>query len=526
MVSRMGKRALKTAGCFAAVLFLEFFISLTGEMNPFSVAGSFITGGLIIAWGQIIRGRLTHRHIRNCMVGISLALAGLFFIRLGRYKFFEYSVTAQRYLWYLYYLPFIIVPLLSYRASAMVGSGENDPLPKHIKALRLTAVLLILMTLTNDIHSQVLLIRSDGSYVHKTGYYFILAWTVLLTAASYRMLIKRSSAALMKKRLYIPLLFSGAGAALQIWYAVNGGSPELFGHKLIYVQETYSLIYIGMWEGCMMIGLLPANMGYSKLFEICHINGQITDKNGIVRYASRKAAESGRELMFREKDITGGTFSWTEDVSALHRLNLELEIARGSINEENDLIEEENRTAAERTAYETRNRLYDSIAAHSHSQLKRIADTLQSKELFQNNIKQDLLLGTYVKRCANLMLIADGTGCVSTEELALSVRESLENLSLFGIDCELVCGESMGFPDDIVINAYDLFEAAAESVCETCSAFSVRINKDNELMRIDTDGIPDEERLYAAVSGTGLAVSIVYEDGIAVIRSEAKQYER
>ena len=56
--------------------------------------------------------------------------------------------------------------------------------------------------------------------------------------------------------------------ALFAWYAAEGGSPTLNGVKLYLIQEVYALYFIGFWEGCILIGLIPTNTSYESLLDI------------------------------------------------------------------------------------------------------------------------------------------------------------------------------------------------------------------------------------------------------------------
>ncbi|MBR1392913.1 MAG: hypothetical protein IJ561_03655 [Ruminococcus sp.] len=165
-------------------------------------------------------------------------------------------------------------------------------------------------------------------------------------------------------------------------------------------------------------------------------------------------------------------------------------------------------------SYETQNKLYDNIASHTHQQLVEIDDALNGSGEFDLRMKFCLLLGTYVKRCSNLMLTADKNKLVSTDELYLSISESFENMGFLGVDCEVIRAASKMLPPALLIAAYDLFEAVIETVLDTVCAFSVRIMpSENVLMTIETDSLsPDVERLR--VSLPQLRLSSFVEDDI------------
>ena len=66
-----------------------------------------------------------HSHIR----GYLLATAGLMllwiFIRTLKHGPFDFIDAAARWLWYAYYIPMILIPLLSFFAALCLGKPEN-----------------------------------------------------------------------------------------------------------------------------------------------------------------------------------------------------------------------------------------------------------------------------------------------------------------------------------------------------------------------------------------------------------------
>ena len=271
-----------------------------------------------------------------------------------------------------------------------------------------------------------------------------------------------------------------------------GESPTISGVKLYNIQEAYVVLFIGLWEGCIKIGLIPSNTGYNALFERSGINAVLKNAGGEEICRSSEYSDTADKEDYRIKTFTikGGSVIWSENVSAINRINGAIEEATEQIEEENVLIDEENRVAAEKARYETQNRLYNNITLHTYPQLLEIDEALNENDEFDHRMKIGLLLGTYVKRCSNLMLIADNRPDISTDELYLSINESFEFMGFLGIDCELVKGGTKLLPSDQVIAAYDVFEAVIESSLDNVSAFSVTIMPaENVIMSVESDAV-------------------------------------
>ncbi len=210
------------------------------------------------------------------------------------------------------------------------------------------------------------------------------------------------------------------------------------------------------------------------------------------------------DIVRKSQSITGGAIAWTEDRSTINALSQELSEANDRIEEENDLIAESNRIEAEYTRYETLNRLYDLIADHCRDQAERLENVLSDETAFEEDIVLYLILGTYVKRSANLMLLANSSLLLPLDELCYALRETFECISISGIDCILEKAPGKKSPSELVIAAHDLFEAAVEAVYGKCSIIVASAAPNSgTVIRIETDAplswddIPEKLRIPA-----------------------------
>ena len=177
----------------------------------------------------------------------------------------------KKWLWYLFYVPFIALPTLSLSAASWSGKSENYRIPMIIKIGWGIAGLLMAGILTNDLHHTALIFtfRADGSLQadYNWLYYVIFIWDFSITLSSYILLIIRCRLSQCRKNWYIPVIPSSVAFVLIILYYTVGGAPTVFGIKLYNIQEVYLLLFIGLWEECISIGLISSNTGYSRLFE-------------------------------------------------------------------------------------------------------------------------------------------------------------------------------------------------------------------------------------------------------------------
>ncbi|MBR1763883.1 MAG: hypothetical protein IJ746_00630 [Ruminococcus sp.] len=139
--------------------------------------------------------RIVHKRIRRDIIAISAFLFGLFIVRICRYFLFVHSLTIDRYMWYLYYIPYIAMPMLTLDAAALVGKGERKKTPVGIKVLWAVAILLMLGVLSNDIHHFLLRFRDmddySGTVDYNWLYYLVVIWVFTVTMGEFILLMTK-----------------------------------------------------------------------------------------------------------------------------------------------------------------------------------------------------------------------------------------------------------------------------------------------------------------------------------------------
>ena len=97
--------------------------------------------------------RIVQTQVRRYLLAISVLM--VLWILLRSIKFSIDNMEAGRWLWYFYYFPMLLIPMLSVFVSLSLGKGENFQLPRWTKLLYFPTLLLLLLVLTNDLHQQV-----------------------------------------------------------------------------------------------------------------------------------------------------------------------------------------------------------------------------------------------------------------------------------------------------------------------------------------------------------------------------------
>ena len=343
---------------------------------------------LTLFWIVSIGWEIVEPHIRRSLRLGGVMVFMLFVLRFIKYNLVEAYTLEYRLLWYAYYIPIITLPLLSFAASINIGKKDVEKNRRIMLPLAAACVLLCIAFMTNDIHGMAIKIWYTDGEQHNSMqpvYYIVMAWYVVLGLTAFIIMIQRCRVSSYKKYLKYPVIIESIGILLWAWYYINkGSSPKFMGVSLFNIQEVFLLQFIGLWEGCIVAGLIPSR---SLMMERDWIRKNILDSI-YDEYVSAK--EKYEEL-------------WKKD-----------------------------------------------------------------EDQFREGLIRIACLGAYAKRRANLELIADSRGNLSTVELALAIRESFEYYQLAGIATGYEETGKASVPALLVIYAYELFEKIIEKAQSAC----------------------------------------------------------
>lgn len=119
---------------------------------------------LLLTWIISIYTRIIHKKIRTYLLWIGMLMFFWLFIRTIKYRVLAVFPN-MNILWYLFYIPIVLIPLLSYFTAQTVGQKEDYKLPIKDKLLIIPATIIILGVLTNDIHRMAFIFEGNTTYV-------------------------------------------------------------------------------------------------------------------------------------------------------------------------------------------------------------------------------------------------------------------------------------------------------------------------------------------------------------------------
>lgn len=164
-MTRQKKNTIITSGIavLAVILAYCFRIVGRGSFYPmlFSYLRSFIYIGLFAAWGLSVRQRIVQKQVCRFMTVTAVLLIIWMVVRSAKYFIF-WQPDAVRYLWYLFYLPMLFVPMLALLIAMSLGKPDEYKFPKGMSVLWIISGTLLLLVLTNDLHQFVFTFPKDA----------------------------------------------------------------------------------------------------------------------------------------------------------------------------------------------------------------------------------------------------------------------------------------------------------------------------------------------------------------------------
>lgn len=471
----------------------KFVLPEDPEYYLFSLIRSFIYMGMYYTWGRIACHGIIQKVIRRCIGGVSMLLIFWIAVSMCKHLVFMDNITIVRYLWYAYYIPQILIAVLSLNIAIMGGGGENVRLGKGGMFLFGIGAALILLVLTNDLHQIVFSFPegvpwTNAFCTHEIGYYLIMALIALCGIAISSIMVHKCRIPRRKKFTPLPFLCVIFMIIYGVMYFVDGSFVRNYLNDM---TATGCLMVAVLFELVIESGLFQTNITYENLFHSAAITVQLADREHQVHYTSEGARTVPKEILVQADTapvmleqsvrlsgaaIRGGHIYWQENVSELLSVQKDLEMTREELCDIGDVLKAEAEQKAYRLHLEEENRLYDLVETQTASQvaiLRKLTTQLrQTEDLDEAKclLGKIVIIGTYIKRRSDLILVSGEKQSIRKEELLLGIREFTENLKLYGVECAVQILNCETFLTETAGTVYDVFEAVIEEGIDTVSA--------------------------------------------------------
>lgn len=335
---------------------------------------------LLVFWLHSVQRRLLPSRSRSYLIAAALSAIALLTLRSIKYRMIDLQAyEANRYLWYFYYVPMILLPTLFLMTCVNI-ERKNKPGRFDERLLLIPASILIILILTNDLHhlaflpnGDLVLFSANGYYKNNILFYVYYAYYVVMIAAGLVLLIRANHRLHSFKKAVLPFLFLLIMLGLVI---IDKSLNFLTLPSMFAAPEIVSFGMVGIFESCVRNRLIPYNENYAGFFASMRFPAVITqsDLTAAHRLASPFSAEASQlkasleKPLYLDKDtkltgkpVTAGFAFYTEDERELHRMNDKLIDANELIASENDLIEADNMLKMRQAQVDSRNMIYSEI---------------------------------------------------------------------------------------------------------------------------------------------------------------------
>ena len=486
---------------------------------------------LFTLWGFSLDRRIIQRQALHCL-RLTAALILLWLIlRTLKYSVIT-GLTAARYVWYLYYLPMLFLPLLGVYIALSMGKSEDYRLSREIGMLSIIPAVLFLLVITNDLHQQIFAFKSgvpglpvSGTYSYRPLYFICLGWMVVCMAFSLVCLFRKSRIPSGEGKRITPFVLGCAMLLYGILYL--SGIPAVrwwFGD----MNVMFCLLYAAIYESCIRCRMIPSNTGYVELFEASTLAACIADRNGRIVLRSRAAGkdmtcpQEGQRIVrpdgmrISSAPISGGYAVWQDNVRQLAELRTRLNANKEEMERNKKKLKDAYLVQKSLHELTEKNRIYNELEAkHSRqtAQMRQMLARCEKSEPAERRrlLKKVLLLGTYIKRSANLYFLSSEYRWLPQQELRLTVDEAVRALTACGTECGVIYRTTEPMRASEVVRLFDLLEIVAETTVDDLRSLFISVS--DSAMDLSVECAAD---LSAIASPE---VTVRQEDGLWLIRA-------
>ena len=487
---------------------------------------------LLALWGYSIDRRIIQKPVLHCLRLTDALMLLWLILRTLKYEVIT-DLTVARYLWYLYYLPMLFIPLLGVYIAMSLGKSEEYRLSGKTQLLTIIPALLFLCVITNDLHQKVFTFKSgipgnpgNGPYYHNVVYFFCLAWMVGCMIFTVVHIFKNSRVSNVGKRRVMPFVFCCVTILYGVLYLI--GIPQVryvFGD----MNVMNCLMYMAIYESCIHCKMIQSNSGYIELFEATTLAGCIADENGQIVLRSHAAGEDmicpreGQKILtpdgmrISSAPIRGGFVVWSDNVRPL--MDLRTRLNENKLEMEKNKKKLQDAYLVQKRLYELteKNHIYDELEVKFKKQTDQIrqlleqcknADPCETRKF----LKEILLIGTYIKRSANLYFLSEEYEILPQQELRLTVDEAVRAMTACGTECGVLYRTTRPMRSADVVRLFELLHVVAEKTLGELQSLFISVSDDEMNLSvecsIDLSVIASQE------------VTVCQDDGLWLVRTQ------
>lgn len=486
---------------------------------------------LFALWGYSLDCRIIQTQALHCMRLTAALMLVWLVLRTLKYEVVT-DITVARYIWYLYYLPMLFIPLFGVYIALSLGKSEKYRLTGRVVALAAIPAILFSLVITNDLHQQIFAFNSgipgrpdNYSYHHRYLYFICLGWMVGCMIFSLIRLLKKSRIKNGGKKQLMPFIIGCITILYGILYLTGMSAVRWwFGD----MNVMFCLLYAAIYESCIRCRMIQSNTGYVELFEASTLAAVIMDRSGNVVIRSHAADEDmicpqdGTQIIrpdgtrISSAPINGGYVVWKDNVRPLTELRAQLSENKAQIKNNKEKLHEAYLIQKKLHELTEKRRIYDKLDLMYGDQINRIGQLLKQCENTEtdevhNILKRILLLGTYIKRSANLYFLSLEHELLSQQDIRLTVDEAVRVMNVCGTECSVVYYMTKPMHSEEVMRRFNLLKTVVETAVDGLNSIFICLSDDEMDLSVECD-----VDLSLIISSN---VTVKQEDGLWLVRT-------
>lgn len=520
-MTKFGSKKYSTAFCVVIAVLIAMVLRQIDihEVYPLArcltILRACIYVGLFTIWGVSVCNRIIQPQVRRYLISVSVLMVFWIIIRTIRYSLDE-CIWLMRYLWYLYYLPMLFIPLLAVFVALSLGKPDNFRLPKWTELFYIPVVALLMLVLTNDLHQLVFVFPKDAvewinDYSYAFGYFLVGGCMVLYTVTALIVMLLKCRIPHSRTVLMMPFVPAVLALVYGVLYFFRVPWLKVLAGDMTVVL---CLLITAILESCIECGLIQSNTGYDELFMVSRLGALITNQSNVACLTSANARQLTEEQMIsaevqpirvdqttivRSQPLRFGHVLWQEDVAELTEAIEQIEENCRDLAEHNRIRQENLKTRKKILTLQEKNRVSDLLHRETAGQIELIDRMLAQYEKETDDRKRNRLLGgaavvgAYIKRYGNLLLIRERAETADIRDLSRCFDESFINLELLGVNCLHTLTSDISLTTKDMLRVYRSFETLAEACLNDLSQVWINMKNSEKGLFLNMEFVCDTE---------------------------------
>ena len=393
-------------------------------------------------WLILLYIRIFDKTLKKYVLSIGVLL--VFWMAIRMVKRYTTGYVTEI-LWYLYYIPLLMIPTFYYNCSSYLINSKNKK--RRIIAI-IISIILFLLVITNSLHNIVFKIKSNiNDYNHNIGYFIIVAWILCLIVVAIINLIKSS-----KNKGYKNIILISVTILIGIIYTI------LYIKNIPVIRKTNMTVIIGTLfcvglEMMLDFKLIPNNFRYKKIFKNSNLPLEIVSQDGKTRIVTNhsinlkeniindiknnkvKSIYKDNNIIKNVNVINGGYSIEEKDYSKINEYEEKLKSIQQELIEQETILQKQRKIATE--IYETKLKgeiieLLDEKIEQKRNLINELIKEMKITDI--DKMKNIKLLLNYCKRMSNLVISSYNKEKYDNKRLEVIINEMLIEAQSLGIN--------------------------------------------------------------------------------------------